>query len=417
MSSSRRHRRVRYVAASMLLGLTLGGAGIPALADDINEDVADASDDLARADAKVEAAIQRLNAAQQQLPGARQELAAAQSELTQAQQRKAAADVKVAEAIAKVTRAKQQIAETEQQIAFLEQRIGQMAREVYQAGGVNSEMEVLLDSDDPGDFASRLETLRSIAQGNNNTLTDLDAAKARLNVRLASLRLLEDEAEKAQAEAQKEVDAAAAAKAKADAAKLKIDELVAGRVSALRDAKERKQSVRRQYEQLKAEQDRIAAIARAAAAKAVSGTSGVPANIGPSGLAWPVTGAPVVQNVGPRIHPVYGYRSCHTGTDISAGQGAPIQAAADGVVVSIENGGPYGLHTVIQHGSGVSTMYAHQAGTSVSVGDKVKRGQVIGSVGSTGWVTGPHLHFEVHVNGTPYNPMGWFGGTKAPVRC
>jgi len=312
---------------------------------------------------------------------------------------------------------KQQIAETEQQIAFLEQRIGQMAREVYQAGGVNSEMEVLLDSDDPGDFASRLETLRSIAQGNNNTLTDLDAAKAQLNVRLASLRLLEDEAEKAQAEAQKEVDAAAAAKAKADAAKLKIDELVAGRVSALRDAKERKQSVRRQYEQLKAEQDRIAAIARAAAAKAVSGTSGVPANIGPSGLAWPVTGAPVVQNVGPRIHPVYGYRSCHTGTDISAGQGAPIQAAADGVVVSIENGGPYGLHTVIQHGSGVSTMYAHQAGTSVSVGDKVKRGQVIGSVGSTGWVTGPHLHFEVHVNGTPYNPMGWFGGTKAPVRC
>ncbi|MCO5298528.1 MAG: peptidoglycan DD-metalloendopeptidase family protein [Candidatus Nanopelagicales bacterium] len=278
-------------------------------------------------------------------------------------------------------------------------------------------MEVLLDSDDPGDFASRLETLRSIAQGNNNTLTDLDAAKAQLNVRLASLRLLEDEAEKAQAEAQKEVDAAAAAKAKADAAKLKIDELVAGRVSALRDAKERKQSVRRQYEQLKAEQDRIAAIARAAAAKAVSGTSGVPANIGPSGLAWPVTGAPVVQNVGPRIHPVYGYRSCHTGTDISAGQGAPIQAAADGVVVSIENGGPYGLHTVIQHGSGVSTMYAHQAGTSVSVGDKVKRGQVIGSVGSTGWVTGPHLHFEVHVNGTPYNPMGWFGGTKAPVRC
>ena len=127
------------------------------------------SDDLARADAKVEAAIQRLNAAQQQLPGARQELAAAQSELTQAQQRKAAADVKVAEAIAKVTKAKQQIAQTEQQIAFLEQRIGQMAREVYQQGGANSEMEVLLDSDDPGDFASRLETLRSIAQGNNNT--------------------------------------------------------------------------------------------------------------------------------------------------------------------------------------------------------------------------------------------------------
>jgi len=408
---------VRYAAATMALGLTVAGFTVPAQGDDINDQVESASDDLARADAKVEAAIQRLNAAQQQLPGARKELAAAQSELTQAQQRKAAADVKVATAIAKVTRAKQQIAETEQQIAFLEQRIGQMAREVYQQGGSVSEMEVLLDSSDPGDFASRLETLRSIAQGNNNTLTDLDAAKAQLNVRLTSLKLLEDEAEQAQLEAQKEVESAAAAKAKADAAKAKIDELVAGRVSALRDAKERKQAVRKQYRQLKAEQERIAAIARAAAAKAVNGVAGVPTNIGPSGLAWPVTGAPVVQNVGPRIHPVYGYRSCHTGTDLGAGQGAPIQSAADGVVVSVENGGPYGLHTLIQHGSGVSTMYAHQSSTAVSVGQKVKRGQVIGSVGSSGWVTGPHLHFEVHVNGTPYNPMGWFGGVKAPVRC
>ncbi len=418
LSSSRTSRRGRrYAAASMALGLAVAGFTVPAQGDDINEQVESASDDLARADAKVEAAIQRLNAAQEQLPGARKELAAAQSELTQAQQRKAAADVKVAAAIAKVTRAKQQIAETEQQIAFLEQRIGQMAREVYQQGGSVSEMEVLLDSSDPGDFASRLETLRSIAQGNNNTLTDLDAAKAQLNVRLASLKLLEDEAEQAQVEAQKEVESAAAAKAKADAAKAKIDELVAGRVSALRDAKERKQSVRKQYNQLKAEQERIAAIARAAAAKAVNGVAGVPANIGPSGLAWPVTGAPVVQNVGPRIHPVYGYRSCHTGTDVGAGQGAPIQSAADGVVVAIENGGPYGLHTLIQHGSGVSTMYAHQSSTAVSVGQKVKRGQVVGSVGSSGWVTGPHLHFEVHVNGTPYNPMGWFGGVKAPVRC
>lgn len=62
-------------------------------------------------------------------------------------------------------------------------------------------------------------------------------------------------------------------------------------------------------------------------------------------------------------------------------------------------------------------MYAHQSSASVSPGQKVSQGQVIGTVGATGWVTGPHLHFEVHVNGTPYDPMGWFGGTKAPVAC
>lgn len=401
----------------MAFGLASGIAALPAHSDDINKQVADASDDLARADAKVEAAIKKLDASREQLPSARKELAAAQTELSQSQQRKAAADVKVATAIAKVAKAKQDIAATEQQIAFLEQRIGQMAREVYQQGGTVSEVEILLDSSDPGDFASRLETLRSIAQGNNNTMTDLDSAKAQLTTRLAGLKILEEEAQKAQADAQKEVQVAAAAKAKADAAKAMIDELIASRASALRDAEDRKQSVRKQYKQLQAEQARIAAIARAAAAKAVGGTASVPANIGPSGLAWPVTGAPVVQNVGPRIHPVYGYRSCHTGTDIGAGQGAPIRAVADGVVVSVENGGPYGLHTLIQHGSGISTMYAHQSSASVSAGQKIKRGQVIGAVGSTGWVTGPHLHFEVHVNGTPYNPMGWFGGVKAPVAC
>ncbi|MCU0279946.1 MAG: peptidoglycan DD-metalloendopeptidase family protein [Candidatus Nanopelagicales bacterium] len=415
--SRRPSRRARYVAASMVIGLGLGYVGLPVQAEDINEQVEEALDDLASADKKVAAAIGKLDAAKQNLPAARKELAQAQAELTSAQERKAVADRKVAVAIAKVAQAKQEIAETEQQIAFLEQRIGQMARQVYTQGGVMSEVEILLDASDPGDFASRMETLRSIAQGNNNTLTDLGAAKAQLNIRLASLKTLEVKAEEAQAEAEALVAEAADAKAKADAAKAKIDELVAARASALRDAKQRREAVKKQYRQYKAEQERIAAIARAAAAKASQGQAGVPINIGADGLAWPTPGASVGQNVGPRIHPVYGYRSCHTGTDISAGQGAPIYSAADGVVISVENGGPFGLHTLIQHGSGISTMYAHQSVALVSAGQKVKQGQLIGRVGTTGWVTGPHLHYEVHVNGTPYDPMGWYGGAKVPVRC
>lgn len=414
MSGSRRPQRIAAIASVCAVLL----AGAPALAEDINEQVAQSSDDLARADAKVAAALDKLQNAKEQLPAARAQLAEAQNELTQSQERKAAADVKVATAIAKVTKAQQDIAETEQQIAYLEQQIGRMARDVYQHGGTVSEMEILLDSQSPGDFASRLETLRSIAQGNNNTLTDLDAAKAQLTIRLQNLQDAEEQAQAAQSEAQKELEAATAAKAKADAAKVQIDTLVADRSSALRDAKERRADVKKQYEQYKAEQERIAAIARAASAKAQgSGTAGVPIQIGSGGLAWPTPGSGVSGNVGPRIHPVYGYRSCHTGADISAGMGTAIHAAADGVVVSVENGGPYGLHTLVQHGSGISTMYAHQSAVSVSPGQKVSQGQIIGNVGSTGWSTGPHLHFEVHVNGTPYDPMGWFGGAKVPVSC
>ena len=83
-----------------------------------------------------------------------------------------------------------------------------------------------------------------------------------------------------------------------------------------------------------------------------------------------MTGAPVVQNVGPRIHPCTATARATRAPTSALGQGAPIQAAADGVVVSIENGGPYGLHTVDPARFRVSTMYAHQSGTSVSVGTR-----------------------------------------------
>ena len=81
------------------------------------------------------------------------------------------------------------------------------------------------------------------------------------------------------------------------------------------------------------------------------------------------------------------------------------------------NGGAYGLHTLVDHGGGLVTMYAHQSGTAVRVGQTVARGQVIGYVGSSGWVTGPHLHWEVHVDGVPYDPLGWFGSPRVPVPC
>jgi murein DD-endopeptidase MepM/ murein hydrolase activator NlpD len=121
--------------------------------------------------------------------------------------------------------------------------------------------------------------------------------------------------------------------------------------------------------------------------------------------------------VGWRVHPVYGYKSCHTGEDIRGTYGTPILAAADGKVILVTSGGPYGLHTVISHGGGISTMSAHQSRTAVRAGEVVRQGQVIGYVGSSGWVTGPHLHWEVHVNGVPYDPLGWFGSPRVPVPC
>ena len=107
-----------------------------------------------------------------------------------------------------------------------------------------------------------------------------------------------------------------------------------------------------------------------------------------------------------RFHPILAFERLHAGGDLGAPSGTPIHAAADGrVVVASERGG-YGLTVVIDHGDSLATLYAHQSALAVGAGDLVKRGDVIGWVGSTGLSTGPHLHLETRVKGMPVNPEG-----------
>jgi len=124
----------------------------------------------------------------------------------------------------------------------------------------------------------------------------------------------------------------------------------------------------------------------------------------PSKLAWPVNGR-VTSPFGWRIHPIFGTKKLHTGIDISAGYGTPIRAAGYGTVILAQRYGGYGNATVIDHGGGLSTLYAHQSKIIVRNGQNVKLGEVIGYVGCSGYCTGPHLHFETRENGTPVDPM------------
>jgi murein DD-endopeptidase MepM/ murein hydrolase activator NlpD len=95
----------------------------------------------------------------------------------------------------------------------------------------------------------------------------------------------------------------------------------------------------------------------------------------------------------------------HSGIDIGVGYGVPIQASADGIVIYAGWYGGYGNAIIIDHSSGLSTLYAHCSAMYVSDRQWIQRGQVIGAVGATGWATGPHLHFEIRVNGVPVDPL------------
>ena len=115
----------------------------------------------------------------------------------------------------------------------------------------------------------------------------------------------------------------------------------------------------------------------------------------------------MVSPFGWRIHPILGYRKFHTGIDIAVGYGVPIHSAGAGTVIYATWMGGYGNVIIVDHGDGLSTLYAHQSSLAVGNGARVARGQTVGYVGSTGFSTGPHLHFEVRVNGNPVDPMGY----------
>ncbi|MDE3076260.1 MAG: M23 family metallopeptidase, partial [Chloroflexota bacterium] len=132
-------------------------------------------------------------------------------------------------------------------------------------------------------------------------------------------------------------------------------------------------------------------------------------------LAWPLQG-PLTQGFGPSpywfeppitYHGVR-YRHFHTGIDIAARYGSPIRAAADGMVITVAYGPwGYGNYVIVAHNPSVATLYAHLSRVAIGQGTVVKQGQVIGFEGSTGNSTGPHLHFEVRLNGDFVNPLGY----------
>ncbi len=128
----------------------------------------------------------------------------------------------------------------------------------------------------------------------------------------------------------------------------------------------------------------------------------------PGVLGWPLNGR-VTSLFGPRVHPIFGNTRMHRGIDIAAPYGTPIVAAGDGTVILASVWGGFGKAVVIDHGGGLTTVYAHQSRIAVSVGQKVKRGQVIGYVGCTGYCTGPNTHFETRESGTPVDPMKYLG--------
>lgn len=124
----------------------------------------------------------------------------------------------------------------------------------------------------------------------------------------------------------------------------------------------------------------------------------------------PVSISHLTSGYGMRVHPVLGGRRAHKGIDLAAATGTPIRASADGVVEKADWFGGYGLFVELDHGGAMETRYGHMSRVAVAEGQQVRKGDIIGYVGTTGRSTGPHLHYEVRVNGEAVNPVPYMQG-------
>ena len=369
----------------------------------------DAQDEAALVKASAE-----LQAAESQLATARSTLATARTELAAAQAADERAQIDLHAAQLAEQRAEDQLVDVRRRIGSHRDDLGRLARSAYQANGPLGEWALVLASDTPEQLADRLAFMQSIASAGNAVIGDLSVARADLvNVR-ARLAAARERQETLRAAAAAALLQKAEMEQVAAAAEAQVGMVVAARRAALAAALKAKKEDQQRYQVLLVQSGRLGERIRELTAKDARLR---PPPQGTGKLVLPGTG-PVTSPYGPRYHPILHYVKIHTGIDFGIGDGIAY-AADDGIVIITEYNVAYGNMTVIDHGVvgglHITTLYAHQAAFVVKPGDRVRKGQPIGAIGATGYATGPHLHFEVRIDGKPLDPAPFLKGAPLPT--
>ena len=254
--------------------------------------------------------------------------------------------------------------------------------------GNTSYLQILLSADNFYDFLSRLEVIRQVSVSDQKLLESLRTGKDTVERQKESLDSSFAEAEALKADLEKNVQTLQGQRDQKDKDLTELENKKDQINSDYADAIEKAEQLMEDYQKAAAEYS--------AQNPYVEGD-----------WYWPLpqTNNVITSEYGYRTHPVTGKWKLHTGIDLRAAKGVKIFAAKGGTVVTSEYSSAWGHYVIISHGGGYTSLYAHMTKRNVKVGATVKQGQVIGTVGSTGWSTGAHLHYELRKNNASYDPM------------
>ena len=285
---------------------------------------------------------------------------------------------------------KQSEQKVDEQYELIRMRVRFMAER-----GNKSYLSILLSAGSFSEFLTRFEVIKAVVNHDNNVFDAFRAACKEAAEQKASLEQTYDEAE--------------VQEKKLEDNKKTLEKEMAQRETTMAELVAQEAQAKKEYNSIAAEEDRLVAEVRDAVNELAKQESSV--YVGGK-FQWPL---PAVNNIvtceyGMRTHPITGVYKLHTGVDLRATSGTPIYAANSGKVITSGYNTAYGNYVVIDHGGGVATLYAHMTKRLVSVGDTVKQGHKIGTVGSTGYSTGPHLHFEIIKDGDYIDPITQYQG-------
>lgn len=393
-------KKSTYMASLLALSILLGGQAmhVPSYADDLDDQVQDLQGQIDSSRLEQENWQQVIEDVSAKLKQIQADLDAANARLQSIRSRQA-------EINAQIVQTQNEIVKMEAYLKTRQNVLNRRVRAIYMHGQLNY-LEVILGANSFSDFANRVELLKRVIRSDYNLILEIQKQKAAIEAKKAQLE-----------EDKRQLDALAA---EAEKTQKEIAAKKAEQQKVLDAAKSNKAAAAQMEQDLNAQlasvrnliQQRLAAAeaARQAAQQASSdeGGGGSDDNYvqGTGAMGWPCSG-PITSPFGYRTHPIFGTTIFHSGIDIGVDYGTPIHAADSGVVVYSGWISGYGNAVIIDHGGGVSTLYGHNQSLAVSEGQSVSKGSVIAYAGSTGNSTGPHCHFEVDVNGSPVNPMGY----------
>ena len=282
----------------------------------------------------------------------------------------------------RIDRNESELKDIEDDLASKTILLNKRMRDIYKNGQV-SYIEVLFGAQNFGDFVSRLELLKTVIRRDITLITEVKLKRNTV--------LLKKE------ELQKSYVSLEELRKEAEAKKAIIEERKQEHEEILHNAIYERDTAERAYRELQETSRRIENMIRGGNYGSGQGT-GV--------FMWPISGS-ITSDYGWRTHPIFGTSRFHSGLDIGADYGDSVVAADSGTVIYSDWQGGYGKTVMIDHGGGLVTLYAHNSELAVYVGQNVSKGQLIAYAGSTGYSTGPHVHFEVRVNGSTTNPLDY----------